>query len=156
MLRTVSTDLSGFVRTSDGSFGGVFTVAALSTGTWTHVALTWDGSTLRGYKNATVGSTTYATTGNTNSASIATDKLGTTATSTTQHWDGQIAEVAIYRRVLSQGELTILTAGFTPPCLSGASRVFYAPLIREIPDLHGAAGTATGTAASDHPRIFQC
>lgn len=156
MIRTVTADLQVFFRTSAAQYGGT-TALSLSTGTWTHVALVWDGSELRGYKDGTVGGTTYATSGNTNSANGQTDRIGSTSSSTTQYWDGKIAEVAMWRRALSADEIGILAKKFSVDCVSRASRVFYTDLIRETKEISSGTvpGTDTGTV-STHPPIIHC
>lgn len=69
-------------------------------------------------------------------------------------WNGRIAELAIYNRVISPEEALIHTAGYTTNHFP-RGRIFSAPLIREVHDIAGGlTGTITGTTVSDHPRIY--
>jgi hypothetical protein len=125
-----------------------------NTGQWYHVAVTWDGSTLRLYQNGTVGGTTQAfsttlgtstgvwTVGNRAPASSGTDLKGSAA------------ETALWRNVtLSADQVKSLSRGFTPPLVRRAGLVLYAPLFGDSRE-HTAqiAATLTGTpTVADHP-----
>ena len=69
-------------------------------------------------------------------------------------WNGRIAELAIYNRVITPAEALIHNAGYTTNHFPHG-RIFCAPLIREVHDIAGGlTGTITGTTVSDHPRIY--
>lgn len=51
--------------------------------------------------------------------------------STGHYFDGYIAEAAIWNAALTDSEVAILAAGFSPLLVRPASLVFYAPLIRD-------------------------
>ncbi|HEY6504384.1 MAG TPA: Ig-like domain-containing protein [Chitinophagaceae bacterium] len=75
----------------------------LALNTWTHIASTYDGTTMRLYING-VQVSTFATTGN---ITVTTNPLrigGTTALAA-QYFAGRIDEVRIYNRALSQAEI---------------------------------------------------
>jgi len=69
-------------------------------------------------------------------------------------FNGRLAEVALYNRVITQAEATMHAAGMS--CLKfPRGLIFYAPLIREVHDIAGGlTGTITGTTVADHPRIY--
>ena len=104
-----------------GTFAGananVFGTAILAINTWSHIALTYDGTTLRLYLNAALVSTqgkTGAMTTSTNPLQIGGDSIYG------QFFQGAIDEVRIYNRALAQPEIqadmnTPLGASFTPP-----------------------------------------
>ncbi|HEY0715892.1 MAG TPA: LamG domain-containing protein, partial [Polyangia bacterium] len=82
-------------------------VAAPSTGTWVHVAYTWDGTTHKIYLN---GGTPGTGTGSPNSSAVTRGYIGT--------WDGinellygQIDDVRVYNVALTAGEVAHLAAG---------------------------------------------
>lgn len=72
-------------------------------------------------------------------------------------YDGLIAEVAVWNRVLSADEIAILSDAFSPAFIPNGL-VFYAPLMGnyspEIDLRYGTTGSFTGTAKANHPRII--
>jgi hypothetical protein len=87
---------------NDGSYRNVYGSSRLPTRKWSHLAATWDGTTLRVYVNGT---------------QVASQALGQTIVATTgplriggnsmwgEYFLGKIDEVRIYNRALSQAEL---------------------------------------------------
>lgn len=71
-----------------------------------------------------------------------------------EYWDGKIAEFAIWNRVLTAAEATILGKGFSPLFIPNGL-VFYAPLVRGAKDLKsGNSGTIVNAVVFPHPRII--
>jgi hypothetical protein len=68
--------------------------------------------------------------------------------------NGRIAEVAIYNRVLTAGEIAAHAVGAS--CLTfPRGLIFYVPMIREVHDIaRGLTGTITGTTVIPHPRVY--
>lgn len=67
---------------------------------------------------------------------------------------GDIAEVAMWSRVLTTGEFAILGAGYSALFLP-EGLIFYAPIIRDTRDIiSGHAGSITGAVVADHPPII--
>jgi hypothetical protein len=69
--------------------------------------------------------------------------------------DGRIAELGVWNRALSDGEILSLSKGFSPKCFP-SGLVSYIPMINSAQDHKGNAWTVTGTAAAVHTRIFYC
>lgn len=94
----------------------------LTNGQWTHCGWTSDGTTLNGYfagaldPSGSVGQTlpTGANTG-----------IGG---HTSEYWDGQIAELAIWNAVLTANEITALAAGVLPWDVRPGSLTWYTPI----------------------------
>ncbi len=87
------------------------TGSAVSTGVWTHVAATWDGSVMRVFKNgvqdAATGARTAAIVYDSSDLLIGMeDEDGTPQ----QFFDGRIDDVRIYNRALSPAEVAALAA----------------------------------------------
>src|SRR5437660_1178172 len=89
-----------------GTFGGAgsesYGTAALAVNTWTHLATTYDGSTLRLYVNG-VQVSSQARTGNLATSTSALQIGGDSTYG--QYFTGTIDEVRIYNRALSQAEI---------------------------------------------------
>jgi len=92
---------------STPSFGGSFSSAnamgttALPLNTWSHIAGTYDGTTLRVYVNGVLA-TSQAQTG---TISASTGPLMIGGNNEGEYWAGRIDEVRIYNRALSQSEI---------------------------------------------------
>ena len=71
---------------------------------------------------------------------------------------GRIAELAIWNSTLSTGSIAALAKGVSPASVQRSSLTDYFPLIgRDSPEPNlrgGTAGTLTGTAQADHPRVY--
>jgi len=103
---------SGKPATRATSGGALFGTAAVTTNTWTHLAGTYDGATLRLYVNG-VQVNSRAQTGaiaiSTNPLQIGGDSIYG------QYFQGRIDEVRIYNRALSATEVqTDMTTPITP------------------------------------------
>lgn len=76
---------------------------SLAANTWYHLTATYDGETLRAYRNGILVSSNYNPSGTPDSES-ATMKLGRHATAA-QHFWGTVDEVRVYNRALSLAEI---------------------------------------------------
>lgn len=85
---------------------GTASVARGSTGVWTHYVGTWDGTTIRIYKDGVVSGTT----GSKSSITYTSTGLniGRYYTSSGNTYDGRVALPLIYNRALSADEVTYL------------------------------------------------
>jgi hypothetical protein len=133
-----------------------------STGVWSHAAATFTGpSDISAYLNAdSTGSVIFASTPTWPTlGSVSVGALR--RTSVIAYFDGRVAEPAIWNVVLTQDELGMLAAGFSPLMVRPQNLVFYAPLFGRA----GAAGNEDAWVGSkltqvsspglaDHPRII--
>ena len=96
-----------------GNVGGVETHQDLPLLTWTHLAGTFDGSTIRFYINGELAGTVDATSiGPTNDAPL---RIGTSGDC--EHFVGLIDEIELFNRALSQEEIqSIVDAGTAGKC----------------------------------------
>lgn len=110
MLRGGATSVT-FQIGSAGNWRAVTTaVGVVTTGTWYHLAGTFDGYTLRIYVDGTErASSTYTGTITPSSGSML---IGTSPESYLRWFNGTIDDIMIFTRALSQGEIDTL-AGFT-------------------------------------------
>lgn len=72
------------------------------------------------------------------------------------YFTGITAECAIWNVVLTSAEIASLAKGFSPRRIRPQSRVFYAPLIRNIQDLQKALALTpvNGPTVAAHPRVY--
>ena len=95
--------LLSFVYTSVGGLHSVTGSTQLSTATWYHVALTYDGSNVRLYVNGVQDGSTAAT--GTITASTADLLFGSQYTSAGGKFTGTLDDVRIYNRALTSSEI---------------------------------------------------
>lgn len=120
LIRIDDGDIQGFVYTTEpAQEGGTFSTTDL-TDAWHHLALTWDGSTLRMYIDGAVSGTTFSGTGALNDTSqnnfyIANDEGGSGT-----FFNGLIDDVRIYNRALTGAEIDRLAEGRHPLTSLGA------------------------------------
>ncbi len=121
-------DLSNFLQTEGGVFPNARENTPFPLGSWQHVALTADGSTLRLYRNGTeVGSAAYV--GNLANSPMAALGIGVKLndagtgpdTGSPGFWQGRMDDLGLWNRALSVGEvLAIYGAGLNGQSLSSA------------------------------------
>lgn len=113
----IGTDTSGhiLVYSGSGAFGNTTSTATMSTGTWYHVVVDFEGTSTKLYINGSLDSTlSNANITNPNT----TVYMGRKATSADTYQDGILDEVGIWSRALSGAEVTSLYnggAGFQYP-----------------------------------------
>ena len=98
--------------------------AGTSTGTWYHVVVTWDGTTLTLYRNGTSVATATPTGSGSTACGSDTFDIGANPSAETTLFDGLIDEVGIWSRALSASEVTSLYnggAGFQYPFVQDLS-----------------------------------
>lgn len=153
----------GFVFNFDWSTdGGAWSVAKPSTGAWVNYVVTYDGTSTANdpiiYKNGVRETITerVAPSGSNLRSSQTALYIGSEA-GTGQWWDGRIAEVARWNRVLTDTEASQLGIGYTPDLILGGL-IFYAPLKGdndpEIDIIQSNLGTVTNATQITHPTML--
>ncbi|HEC66920.1 MAG TPA: LamG domain-containing protein [bacterium] len=141
----------------DGGWTEHFSDSEISITGWQNVVVTYDGSNVRFYLNG-VADGAPAETGSLPTSGTYDFQVGTRSNSgTSVDFDGFIAEVAYWERVLTAGEAAGLGKGFSPEFYPKDLRVYTHIFGRESPEpsLVGASGTIGGTPSYvDHPRII--
>jgi hypothetical protein len=158
MLSTISeTSLRFRLKTDDGQdTATLISDPVLEAGVWAHVVASWDGKTMRIYKdgaeaaNQEKGGTAVAVDPNVSAAigSQPSDAFASDLSRVVKFFDGLIDDVRIYNRALSQGELLYL-AGHRAPVDPGTDGLaaFY-PLENDVLDGSGNANDGTIVDAS--------
>lgn len=135
---------SGNLRTFPFNFDGIYR----------SVVMTFDGNAspkdvvyVDGVSQTISGTTFQATT-------IGTPTVHQISAPSGGRWNGRLAELGIYDRVITQGEAESHSDGAS--CLRfRRGLIFYAPFIRDVTDFcRGLTGTITGTTVTAHPRIY--
>jgi hypothetical protein len=130
----------------------------ISTGQWVHALYTWDGSKTAAnihiyLDNAEVS---YATTtdGVGTEASIGSWCLGGNIFNDSANFNGRMAAIGWWNRILTAAEIEALSEGYSP--LFFRRGLGWSPqLIRSQQDpITGQAGTLDGTTVIEHPRII--
>jgi len=147
------------LRVSSGDGLGTFVASSVNTtaydGNWHSFIGVWASVTSRiAYFDGTAGieNTTSRTPTGLNRVRIGV-LLYEGGASTTNPASGHIADVAIWNVALTAGERAAYDDGLSPRNIRPDALVFYAPLVRELVNIRGAALTASGTTVSSHPRI---
>lgn len=141
-----------------GTAGWQIDAPAVSATTWHALTLTYDESStsndpafwLDGASQTVTELTAPSGTPNQGSEAWV---LGNRKSDSARAWDGNLAEFAIWNRILSNSEITALAAGFAP-AWSPRGLVAYTPMVRAAHDYRNAVTTLTGTAVQTHPRVI--
>ena len=144
-----------FAWSNDGGSGAQSGKTHTSIDTWEHAAGVWAATNSRkAYLNGSVGAenTTNLTPVNLDNVAIGSRNYNS---GQSLFFSGFIAESAIWNVALTDAEITILAAGYSPLFVRPQNLVFYAPLIRGLNDkVGGLVLTASGTTVSAHPPII--
>lgn len=103
LLRTSSGGLQGFVFTS-AQAGGAFNLTP-PLEKWSHVVMTYDGTTIRGYLNGQIGGTTFAQSGTIANNGTRIGIGGPGFSLSDSAFIGKIDDVRIYNKALSLDEI---------------------------------------------------
>lgn len=129
---------------------------SLAVGVWSHIAGTYDGSNVRVYCNGAEEDSTLAS-GNMSSKSAPVRiGAGSGGVGTENPFDGDIGHCAIWGAPLSAGEIQSLSEGINPLNIRSESRLFYAPVNGQSPELDVVGGlslTVNGTTVVEEPPI---
>jgi len=138
-----STRPSGWIRVANTSRYADGT-GALPLNTYSHVAVTYNGSSLVFYVNG-VATRTTAVTGNIQTSTMSLRIGGNTIWG--EYFQGQIDEVRVYNRALTQSE--IQTDMVTPIASGGGQQDTTAPSVSVIAPAEGATVSGTVTISAD-------
>lgn len=130
---------SGNVRVLKNS-GSLVSTTAPSTGTWHHVAYTWDGSTNTLYVDGVAAGTSSTAH---DSSAVTAAFIGATSASA-GFLNGSLDDVRIYSRALSASEVASLSSGYQAGTSRATQTLTGAPTIAH--DLTIAAGTLAAGA----------
>jgi len=135
---------------------------SIPAGAWIHVCVTFTGVVTAGvnihvYTDGTEVS--YGSTSN-GSGSWVTPanemEVGNRNSDNARPYDGSMADLATWNRILTAGEITALAAGLSPLAI-GSSLTSHKPFVTNAADIvTGDIGTITGavTTVDDHPPIY--
>jgi hypothetical protein len=128
-----------------GTSGNYESAQNVQTTSWQHLTLTWSsGNQLALYIDGNLDTPTFNSSARTGTLSNATKLLiGKGTKDASAGWDGQIDDVRLYDRVLSQAEITALAASAPTACAAAPTVTSVAPT--SGPDTGGTAVTITGT-----------
>jgi len=155
LLETTGTNVLFAIREVTSSYGIATGTTALSTGSWIHLAGTYDGSNVKAWINGTADATAPLTGGLNTSSNIATE-IGRESDAT-KYFSGTIAEACVFNAALSSAQLKGLAAGANPFLVAPGTVIGYWPLWGNSPepDYSGnrRSGTVTGTTIVDHAPV---
>ena len=136
---------------------------SVSTGVWTHVGLTYDGALTTNDPIIYLGGTsqtiseTVTPTGTLELDEASDFVVGNNATPGVRPWDGALAEVGYWNRILTAAEIGILADAYSPLFIPNGLEL-YSPLIGnnspESNPMGSGTGTITGATKDSHPRII--
>lgn len=152
-----ATDVITMQVGASNSFLSLSTTNTVTTGTWHHVAGSWNTTAnqpqqvwIDGVKSGPTSSNRTPVAGN-----LTRTLLGSTyvSSSLTQYLNGRIAEAGIWSVVLNDAEVTSLYRGFKPSAVRPDKLALYLPLVREVQDVRaGLSFTNNATAVAVHPK----
>jgi hypothetical protein len=153
----VQSNLSVVGYTYAGGGAGEYTTTGVAANVWAHAAGVWASSTDRrsflngGGKNTSADNQGFATPDVFDIGAI------DTSSGPTYNMSGKIAHAAIWNAALTDAEVAILAAGYSPLFVRPQSLVAYWPLLRTDKDIVGAYDMTAYNAptwAADHPPII--
>lgn len=133
--------------------------ATINSGTWgtgfTHLLTIYNGSNYKLYINGTYQAQVAAS-GNIKSDSTRSFWIGRRGSyiNSSWNWFGDIAELAIWDVVLSDGEIASLGKGFCANRIRPQNLLSNSRLIRGLTDVKGRSTASGTTTAASHPAIY--
>lgn len=141
---------------------GKWSIAKPSTGAWVHIGHTYDWTSTTNdpiiYQNGVSQTITERVTPAGSAVNSNTGFWIGSEAGASQFFDGRIAELAIWNRILTADEMAALADGFAPSFFR-RGLVFYTPLLGKLTNerdsILGTAGSVdAGVTAIAHPRII--
>lgn len=134
-----------------GGFNQI-TTAAPTSGSWRHFSATYDGTTLKTYKDGAEYASQTRTFYKPTSSNIT--RIGRSASANTVG-ASLITDMAIWSTALKSEEITSLYKQFSPHRIRPQNLEFFAPLIRDLQDRCGGLIITNNSATvANHPRIY--
>lgn len=131
---------------------------ALADLTWTHfcVSVTTNSATFYVDGTSAGTDTSVAMTNNNPTITSIGAYNADGANSWQQHFVGDIAEAAIWLGTLNAAQVTSLAKGMSADKVAPENLTFYAPLVRNLTDISGAATISNANTATvaEHPRVY--
>jgi len=155
LISVNATDKLIFAINAGGQSTAVGTTS-LVVATWYHVAGTYDGSNIRVYLNGVEEDSTAKTGNMSNTSAPVRIGAGSGGSGTENPVDGDIGHCVIWDKPLSASEIKSLSAGINPLKIRSESRLFYAPLNGQSPELDVVGGlslTVNGATVAEEPPI---
>lgn len=142
------------------TFGGLWSMTAPATGGWHHIAWTYDDSSTANdpvmYLDGVSVTVTEDQAPSGTLVNAASPFRFGNGDPTTGHFNGRLAEIGYWNRILSAGEIATIAGGTAYGC-APSGLVAYWPLAGtaspEPESVAGADGTVTGTASQTSPTV---
>jgi hypothetical protein len=155
-------DSAGTYKFSRGwsTTAGLWSIVRPSADAWHNIVVTYDGGSTGNNPIVYVdGSSVTVTTVTAPAGTLDTSNadaywLGNRQADSARNWAGQLAEFAVWNRILNAAEARGLGFGFSPLAYRGGL-ASYIDLIRDLRDVKLAAPTASGTTVFVHPRTIR-
>lgn len=148
--------VSAFIGAQGGQYFNINTTSGYSANTWTHAC--YVGSSSTSHKVFINGGS--SSTSSTLSSPTGLNNLGIAAflTFSTEYFDGDLAEAAIWSAALSDSEVLSLASGMSATLIRPQNLKFYAPLIRNINDLRNGVSLTNSNSATvaNHVKVYGC
>lgn len=139
-----------------GSQGFAASSTQWSTATWHHCCGVFSGDAARAVYLDGAGKGTDST--NVGNGIIEDFEIGRQpSTTATSYLSGDVAEAAVWNVALTDAEVAILAAGYSPLFVRPQSLVLYVPLVRDADeDIVGGVSLSApnGASVSTHPRVI--
>ena len=155
LLSTDGGDKCQFVINDGGQKVAIGTTV-LSTGVWHHIAGVYNGTNVLIYCNGTEEDSTAASGNMPSTTAPVRIGAGSGGSGTENPFDGDIGHCAIWGVGLSASEIKSLSVGVNPLKIRSESRLFYAPLNGQSPELDIVGGlslTVNGSTKVEEPPI---
>lgn len=156
--RTGANGTLAFFRNGSTGLDRITSANVVSTGRWQHCLLTHNGvmTTAASSKIFVNGiETDYVTTSNgaTETEANSGFSIGGRLSDDLRNFNGRLAEVGVWNRVLSHTEILFLANRYKPSRFPVGLK-FYTPLNFDYADRISKSGTLDGTTSIQHPLIF--
>ena len=147
--------ISAYITPSDTTSD---TTSGYSSDVWFHAAATFSGNTPMSIASFINGGNKSTASINFTPSGINRMAIGANLANNSafNHFQGQIADAAVWNVVLSDDEIASLADGMTAEKVRPQSLVWYAPLLRDLVEIKGGKTLTNNNTATvaDHPRVY--